>query len=69
MASILSQPSELKIICEAAAQPLPPVNQASGRVLGFFRQGILTGLGTILTVIVGGGVGLVWAFQNRRRLF
>lgn len=47
-----------KEIVESALKALPPTNQSPGGQIGFFEQGIITGLGLFVLPAVGTVVGL-----------
>lgn len=58
---------KVKKLRSLATQKLPSTGQAQGYDVGFFEQGILLGLGIVLTVVLPATGWGVWALGKRAR--
>jgi hypothetical protein len=47
-------------------KPLQPIVRKDGRVLNFFGQAIVTGLGMVTTLIISVGVGSWWILVGQK---
>jgi hypothetical protein len=68
--SVLDKPTSAEAVkvWDDALKPLPPTGQRSGKRIGFFEQGILTGVGITLFSVIGvvGAVGYYSVWFLRR---
>lgn len=51
---------------EDTMKPLPPIVRKDGRVLNFFGQAIITGLGMVATLMVGVSAASWWILGGRK---